>query len=104
MGDVPSASNDPIFHLHHAFVDRIYEKWLRKFKKDSSVLSQFNAPLGHNRKDVIVPLFPVYTHEEMFRQSFDFGYEYEDDVKGKYRKYKSMAIDKIIVQGDFHLE
>ena len=78
MGDVPSASNDPIFLLHHSFVDRIFEKWLRKFKKSASVLSQYEAPIGHNRNDVIVPLFPVYTHEEMFKKSSEFGYEYED--------------------------
>jgi tyrosinase len=85
MGVVASASNDPIFHLHHSFVDRIYEKWLRKFEKDASVLSKFKAPMGHNKHDVIVPMFPVYTHQEMFRKSLDFGYEYEDvDEKGKY--------------------
>ena len=78
MGDVPSASNDPIFPLHHSFVDRIFEKWLRKFNKSASVLSQYDAPIGHNRYGVIVPLFPVYTHEEMFKKSFEFGYEYED--------------------------
>lgn len=83
MGVVASASNDPIFHLHHSFVDRIYEKWLRKFEKDASVLSKFKAPMGHNKHDVIVPMFPVYTHQEMFRKSLDFGYEYEDvDEKG----------------------
>ena len=87
MGHVPSAANDPIFHLHHAFVDRIYEKWLRKFGKDFQVLSQFNAPLGHNKKDVIVPMFPVYTHEEIFRKSFDLGYEYEDDAGSKYERF-----------------
>ena len=74
MGDVPSASNDPIFPLHHAFVDRIYEKWLRKFNKDANVLSTYDAPIGHNRDDVIVPLFPVYTHQQMFKKSFEFGY------------------------------
>ena len=89
MGEVPSAANDPIFPLHHSFVDplvdRIYEKWLRKFQKDSLVLSKFNAPIGHNKNDVIVPMFPLYTHQEMFRKSLDFGYEYEDvDQKGKY--------------------
>ncbi|KXJ13362.1 tyrosinase [Exaiptasia diaphana] len=90
MGDVPSASNDPIFPLHHSFVDRIYEKWLRKFKKDASVLSKFNAPIGHNKHDVIVPLFPVYTHQEMFRKSVDFGYEYEDvDENGNSPEDKS---------------
>ena len=53
MGGVSSASNDSIFPLHHFYVDRIYEKWLRKFN---------NAPIGHNKDDVIVPLDPVYTH------------------------------------------
>ena len=84
MGDVPSASNDPIFPLHHAFVDRIYEKWLRKFNKDANVLSTYDAPIGHNRDDVIVPLFPVYTHQQMFKKSFEFGYDYQDvDEKGE---------------------
>ena len=67
MGDVPSASNDPIFPLHHSFVDRIYEKWLRKFDKDASVLSSYDAPIGHNKDDVIVPLYPVYTHQQIFK-------------------------------------
>ena len=76
MGDVPSASNDPIFPLHHSFVDRIYEKWLRKFN---------NAPIGHNKDDVIVPLYPVYTHQQMFKKSFEFSYDYDDvDENGKY--------------------
>ena len=78
MGDVPSASNDPIFPLHHSFVDRIFEKWLRKYNKSASVLSQYDAPTGHNRYGVIVPMFPVYIHEQMFKKSFEFGYEYED--------------------------
>ena len=64
MGDVPSASNDPIFPLHHSFVDRIYEKWLRKFNKDASVLSTYNAPIRHNKDNVIVTLYPVYTKRE----------------------------------------
>ena len=61
MGDVSSASNDSIFPLHHFFVDRIYEKWLRKFNKDASVLSTYNAPIRHNKDNVIVTLYPVYT-------------------------------------------
>ncbi|KAL9952796.1 hypothetical protein ACROYT_G040104 [Oculina patagonica] len=84
MGDVPSASNDPIFPLHHSFVDRIYEKWLRKYNKDASVLSVYDASIGHNKDDVLVPLFPVYTHQQMFKKSFEFGYEYDDvDENGK---------------------
>ena len=56
MGDVPSASNDLIFPLYHSFVDRIYEKWLRKFSKNASVISTYNAPIRHNKDDVIVPI------------------------------------------------
>ena len=85
MGDVPSASNDSIFSLHHFFVDRIYEKWLRKFNKNALVLSTYNSPIGHNKDDVIVPLYPVYTHQRMFKKSFEFGYDYDDvDENGKY--------------------
>ena len=92
MGDVSSASNDSIFPLHHFFVDRIYEKWLRKFNKNASVPSTYasvpstyNAPIGHNKDDVIVPLYLVYTHQQMFKKSFEFGYDYDDvDENGKY--------------------
>ena len=78
MGDVPSAANDPIFWLHHSFVDRILEKWLRKYKANATVLSKMGAPIGHNRTDPRVPLFPIRTHEQMFKKSWEFGYEYED--------------------------
>ena len=57
MFEVPTATNDPIFLLHYAFVDRIYEKWLRKFKKDANVLSTYDAPIGHNKDDVIARCF-----------------------------------------------
>ena len=84
MFEVPAVTNDPIFLLQHAFVDLIYEKWLRKFNKDADVLSAYNAPIGHNRDDVIVPLLPVYTHQQMFKKSFEFGYDYQDvDDKGE---------------------
>lgn len=85
MSDVAPASNDPIFYLHHAFVDMIFEKWLRKYNHDASVLSPYDAPLGHNKGDVIIPMFPVYTHDQMFQNSHEFGYDYEDvDEEGTY--------------------
>ena len=84
MEYVPSAANDPLFYLHHSFIDRIYEKWLRKFNKDALALSTYDAPIGHNKDDVIVPIFPLYTHQQMFKKSFEFGYDYEDvDENGK---------------------
>ena len=31
---------------------------------------------GHSKHDVIVPVYPVYTHQQMFKKSFEFGYDY----------------------------
>ena len=85
MGDVFPASNDPVFPLHHFFVDRIHYKWLRQFNKNASVLSTYNSLIGYNKDDVIVSLYPVYTHQRMFKKSFEFVYDYDDvDENGKY--------------------
>ena len=62
------------------------EKWLCKFNKNASVFSTYDAPIGHNKDDIIVPLYPVYTHQQMFKKSFEFGYDYDDvDENGEYR-------------------
>ena len=59
--------------------------WLRKFNKNASVLSTDNSPIGNNKDDVIVPLYLMYTHQQMFKKSFEFGYDYDDvDENGKY--------------------
>ena len=61
------------------------EKWLRKFNKSVSFLGTYDARIGHNKDDVIVPLYAVYTHQRMFKKSFEFGYDYDDaDENGKY--------------------
>ena len=66
-------------------VDHIYAKWLRKFNKNASVLSTYDALIGHNKDDFIVPLYPVYTHQQMFKKSFEFGYDYDDvDENSRY--------------------
>ena len=75
MGDV-SESNDSICPLHRSFVNRIFEKWLRKFN---------SAPIGDNKDDVIVPIYPVYTHQQILKKSFEFGYDHDNvDENGKY--------------------
>ncbi|VDP94321.1 unnamed protein product [Echinostoma caproni] len=30
--DVSTSPNDPVFILHHAFVDKLFELWLRKYR------------------------------------------------------------------------
>ena len=36
MSDVALSPNDPIFIAHHAFVDYLYEIWIRYFKNTTS--------------------------------------------------------------------
>ena len=78
MRDEPSASNNLIFPLHHFFVDRIYEKWLRKFNKNASVLSSYDAPIGRNKDDVIVPICPVYSSNSRYWVALPIGIEYSN--------------------------
>ena len=92
MATVPAASNDPIFLLHHCFVDRIFEKWLRKYKKEASVLSATEAPIGHNKGDVIVPFFPVYTYEEVLSESFSFAYDFEEVDEDGYKLFLLISV------------
>ena len=79
MRDVPTASNDPVFFLHHANIDRIFEAWLRKFNgnlPDYMPTSDRKHP-GHNRNDYLVPFFPLKTNADMYKKSSDLGFEYD---------------------------
>ncbi|XP_078575266.1 tyrosinase-like [Branchiostoma floridae x Branchiostoma japonicum] len=79
MSAVPSSVNDPVFSLHHCFVDRIFEKWIRRHKTPSNeALPKTGASPGHNRHEYIVPFFPPYSHADLFKPSTALGYDYED--------------------------
>ena len=45
------------------------EKWLRKFNKSASFLGTYDARIGHNKDDIIVPLYAVYTHPQIFKKT-----------------------------------
>ena len=80
MRIVPSASNDPIFFLHHANVDRVFESWLQGCEEVSTYIpgpeSRVAHP-GHNNQDYLVPFFPLKTNNDMYKKSKEFGYTYE---------------------------
>ncbi|XP_027704098.1 tyrosinase [Vombatus ursinus] len=76
MSQVQGSANDPIFILHHAFVDSIFEQWLRRHRPLQEVYPAANAPIGHNRESYMVPFIPVYTNGEFFIPSRDLGYDY----------------------------
>jgi tyrosinase len=79
MRIVPSASNDPIFYLHHANIDRFFEEWLQGMGANANYMptSRIAHP-GHNTEDYLVPFFPLKTNGDMYKQSSEFGYNYEE--------------------------
>ena len=78
MRDVPTASNDPVFFLHHANIDRIFEAWLRKFNGYlPDYLPIFGGHPGHNRDDYLVPFFPLKTNADMYKISSELGFSYD---------------------------
>ncbi|XP_078621344.1 tyrosinase-like [Branchiostoma floridae x Branchiostoma japonicum] len=72
-----ASPNDPVFFLHHAFVDSIYEVWLRKFRPNVSALPTEGAPIGHNRGSYMVPFLPLHTSADLFTPATDLGYDYD---------------------------
>ncbi|XP_070566440.1 tyrosinase-like [Ptychodera flava] len=78
MSSLAVAASDPIFFLHHANTDRIFEKWLRRYDVSRDEFPGKSTPTGHNRYSYMVPFFPVYTNDEFFQRSEHFGYTYND--------------------------
>ncbi|XP_030648084.1 tyrosinase-like [Chanos chanos] len=76
MTSVQGSANDPIFLLHHTFVDSIYEQWLRRHGPAQSQYPTANAPIGHNSDLYMVPFIPLYRNGDYFISSKELGYEY----------------------------
>ena len=77
MGEVPIASNDPVFINHHTMIDCIFEQWLRNHPLPNRMYPAQLRPefAGHAAGDCIVPFIPVYNHSYFFNHiSDDFGY------------------------------
>ena len=90
MQSVPTASNDPIFFLHHCNVDRLYEEWLDNqvnFPRYQPSSFSLEISPGHNIDEYLVPIFPLITNRDMHRRATSLGYTYkerdrEDDSQG----------------------
>ncbi|KAJ8368081.1 hypothetical protein SKAU_G00081090 [Synaphobranchus kaupii] len=76
MSSVQGSANDPIFLLHHAFIDSIFEQWLRRHQPPRTHYPTENAPIGHNDGYYMVPFIPLYRNGDYFLSTKDLGYEY----------------------------
>ena len=81
MADVSPAPNDPIFLLHHAKNDRLFEVWLRKEDRGQYVPNSNDAVhLGHAKNDWIIPIVPFVTHGNIYKTTPILGYE-DDNIE-----------------------
>ncbi|XP_062517932.1 tyrosinase-like [Corticium candelabrum] len=79
MADVSPAPNDPIFLLHHANIDRLFEVWLRKEDRGEYVPNSNQAVHpGHAKNDWIIPIVPFVTHGDIYKTAPVLGYEYDN--------------------------
>ncbi|XP_073466926.1 tyrosinase-like [Aquarana catesbeiana] len=75
MGEVPISSNDPIFVLHHCFIDKIFEEWLCKHNATSNMYPENDQP-GQGPNECSTPYLPCIRNKDLLRNSTNFGYIY----------------------------
>uniref|UniRef100_A0A672H9G5 Tyrosinase n=1 Tax=Salarias fasciatus TaxID=181472 RepID=A0A672H9G5_SALFA len=90
MSSVQGSANDPIFLLHHAYVDSLYEQWLRRHRPSPSQYPGSNAPIGHNAEYHMAPFMPLHRNREYFISSKDLGYEYSNLLGASQRLAESL--------------
>ncbi|MEE6467596.1 hypothetical protein FKM82_007326 [Ascaphus truei] len=57
MGQVPISANDPMFILHHCYIDKIFELWLAKYNATSSTYPETMS--GTRPQRVLHPVLPM---------------------------------------------
>ncbi|OCT57704.1 tyrosinase [Xenopus laevis] len=75
MSRVPISSNDPIFILHHSFIDKIFDKWIQKYNISPSLYPPNNEP-GQGPNDCCTPFFPCIRNKDLLWKTTLFGYRY----------------------------
>ncbi|XP_056408550.1 tyrosinase-like [Hyla sarda] len=75
MSQVPISANDPMFILHHAYIDKLFEVWIRKNKATPDKYPN-NQHLGHQRLECAMPFFPCVMNKHMLQNSAVYGYTF----------------------------
>jgi tyrosinase len=75
--------NDPVFFLHHAFIDKLWADWQAEMRKEDPENSPHYYPIsggppGHNLRD---PMFPWQDSPESVLNVEDLGYSYEQPIQ-----------------------
>lgn len=74
MGDVTLSANDPIFFVHHAFVDLIFEEW-RRTNLNATYPDDCKVK-GSGKYETMPLLVPFRTNQDMYVDVSECGYVY----------------------------
>ncbi|XP_044128361.1 tyrosinase-like [Bufo gargarizans] len=77
MSQVPISANDPIFLLHHCFIDKIFQAWLQIYKATSADYPETDE-LGQGPDECSTPYFPCYRNKDFLSSSTELGYMYSE--------------------------
>ncbi|XP_062917594.1 tyrosinase-like [Mobula hypostoma] len=81
ISKVAAASNDPIFLLHHAFIDKIWEDWLRAHPDRFHMYPLHSlVPEGHRWDSYMVPYLPPVRNIDYYKPSVHLGYTYANSA------------------------
>lgn len=75
-----TAPNDPLFFLHHCFVDKLFETWIQTYGPQTGLDQMggsLDAPIGHGKDECQAPFYPLTKHSYWFNHSTEFGYQYD---------------------------
>nr|ACU68955.1 tyrosinase 1 [Schistosoma japonicum] len=86
-----TASNDPIFVLHHALTDKIFDCWLRTHRPKLTAYPTKNVRPGHSAYSFVTGIIPLARHIDFFRLLKYFGVFYDTNWFGKYAGYGQRA-------------
>ncbi|CAH8540181.1 unnamed protein product [Dicrocoelium dendriticum] len=77
MQSTATATNDPLFILHHATVDKIFSMWYRRYSPSLTEYPNEGVRPGHKRDAFMIGFFPLVRNGEMFVDVTELGYDYD---------------------------
>ncbi|XP_040277164.1 tyrosinase-like [Bufo bufo] len=76
MGDISISANDPMFIVHHNFVDLVLESWIIQHKGSPKDFPENSHP-GQQPLDYVVPFYPYLQNKDLLQTSLVFGYTFD---------------------------
>uniref|UniRef100_A0A3B4TVV9 Tyrosinase-like n=1 Tax=Seriola dumerili TaxID=41447 RepID=A0A3B4TVV9_SERDU len=78
MSHLPTAANDPLFMVHHSFVDKLLEEWLQ-CHKNASYPESGEIHKAQRGGAFMAPFFPLRTNDWYWdKDTLSLGYSYRE--------------------------